>query len=248
MLNAAFKALSQMFTRPFRSVLLKAVGLAVALLVMVVIVPYRLLAWLTGAGETWIEGTLGSMAHGPLAALGWLLAFALGLGLVAGAIFLMPAVTAVVASFFADEIAENVERTDYPLEPVGTPLPVGRAVLEGVKTAGLAVLIYLVCAPFLLLAGFGAVMFFLATAYLLGREYFELAAMRFHPVGEAKALRRRHRTTIFIAGMFIAGFVSIPILNLATPLFGTAFMVHMHKRLTRSGRTQELLEPVRPSS
>jgi len=31
-----------------------------------------------------------------------------------------------------------------------------------------------------LLAGFGAVMFFLATAYLLGREYFELAAMRLH--------------------------------------------------------------------
>jgi uncharacterized protein involved in cysteine biosynthesis len=44
--------------------------------------------------------------------------------------------------------------------------------------------------------------------------------------------------------MFIAGFVSIPIVNLATPLFGTAFMVHMHKRL--AGRTRpELLEPMR---
>ncbi len=32
----------------------------------------------------------------------------------------------------------------------------------------------------------------------------------------------------------IAAFVSIPIVNLATPLFGMAFMVHMHKRL--SGR------------
>jgi CysZ protein len=245
LLAAAIKALTQMFSRPFRTVLLKAVGLAIALLALLAIVLYRLLAWLTGAGGTWVEGTLGPMAHGPVAFLGWLLAFALGIGLVAGAIFLMPAVTSLVASFFADEIAEHVERTDYPLEPVGTPLPAGRAVLEGVKTAGLAVLIYLVCAPFLLFAGFGAVMFFLATAYLLGREYFELAAMRFHPVGEAKALRRRHRTTIFIAGMFIAGFVSIPILNLATPLFGTAFMVHMHKRLTRSGRTQELLEPVR---
>jgi len=159
---------------------------------------------------------------------------------VAGAIFLMPAVTSLVASFFADEIAEHVERTDYPLDPVGAALPAGRAVLEGVKTAGLAVLIYLVCAPFLLFAGFGAVMFFLATAYLLGREYFELAAMRFQPAADAKALRRRHRTTIFIAGMFIAGFVSIPILNLATPLFGTAFMVHMHKRL--AGPRRELIE------
>ena len=244
MLDAAAKALAQMFTRPFRTVLLKSVGLAIALLAVLVIVLYRLLAWLTSAGETWAEGTLGPLAHGPLAALGWVLAFALGFGLFAGAIFLMPAVTALVASFFGDEIAEQVERRYYPLDPVGTAMPIGRAILEGVKTAALAVLIYLFCAPFLLLAGFGAVMFFLATAYLLGREYFDLAAMRFHPVAEAKALRRQNRATIFVAGMFIAGFVLIPIVNLATPLFGTAFMVHMHKRLTR-GRRQDLLEPVR---
>ena len=45
---------------------------------------------------------------------------------------------------------------------------------------------------------------------------------------------RRNQSTVFVAGLFVAAFVSIPILNLATPLFGTAFMVHMHKRL--SGR------------
>jgi len=244
MLDAAAKALAQMFTQPFRTVMLKSVGLAVALLALMAIVLWRLLEWLTGAGSAWVEGTLGTVAHGPLAFFGWLLAIALGFGLIAGAIFLMPAVTALVASFFADEIAETVERTHYPLDPPGRALPLPRAILEGLKTALLALLIYLCCAPFLLLAGFGAVLFFLATAWLLGREYFYLAAMRFHPVAEAKALRRAHRTTIFIAGMFIAGFVSIPIVNLATPLFGTAFMVHMHKRLM-GGRRQELLEPAR---
>ena len=44
--------------------------------------------------------------------------------------------------------------------------------------------------------------------------------------------------------MFIAAFVSIPIVNFATPLFGTAFMVHMHKRLA-GGPRRELLEPKR---
>src|SRR5437773_134128 len=83
--------------------------------------------------------------------------------------------------------------------------------------------------PFLLLAGIGALLFFLAAAYLLGREYFELAAMRFHPPAEAKRLRRLHRSMVFVAGMFIAAFVSIPLVNLATPLFGVAFMVHLHK-------------------
>ena len=140
--------------------------------------------------------------------------------------------------------AGTVERTHYPLDPPGVDVPLGRAVLEGVKIALLAIAVYLCCVPFLLFAGFGAVMFFLATAYLLGRQYFELAAMRFHPVAEAKALRRVHGTTVFIAGLFIAGFVSIPIVNLATPLFGTAFMVHMHKRLA-GGQRRELFEPMR---
>ena len=67
---------------------------------------------------------------------------------------------------------------------------------------------------------------------LLGRAYFELAAMRFRPPAEAKAMRRHHAGTVFTAGLFIAGFVSIPIVNLATPLFGMAFMVHLHKRLS----------------
>jgi uncharacterized protein involved in cysteine biosynthesis len=243
MLDAAAKALAQMFTPPFRTVLLKSVGLAIALLALLGIALYRLLEWLSGAGATWAEGTLGPSSHGALAVLGWILAFALGFGLFAGAIFLMPAVTAVVASFFGDEIAENVERVHYPVDPAGVAVPIARAILEGVKTAALAILVYLCCAPFLLFAGFGVVLFFLATAYLLGREYFDLAAMRFHPVAEARAMRRYHRGTVFVAGMFIAGFVSIPILNLATPLFGTAFMVHMHKRLASRTRP-ELLEPM----
>jgi uncharacterized protein involved in cysteine biosynthesis len=38
-------------------------------------------------------------------------------------------------------------------------------------------------------------------------------------------------------------FVSIPIVNLATPLFAMAMMVHVHKRL--SGPRAELIEPKR---
>ena len=244
MLDAAIKALTQMFSPPFRSILLRSVGLAIIILFALGVGVYQALAWLTGAGETWVESTLGAGSHGPLLLLVKLLAIAFSLGIVVGGIFLMPAVTALVASFFGDEIAEQVEQRHYPLDPPGVALPLGRAILEGVKTAALAVLVYLVCTPFLLFAGFGVVLFFVATAWLLGREYFELAAMRFHPVAEAKALRRLHGGTVFVAGLFIAGFVAIPIVNLATPLFGAAFMVHMHKRLMRRGRP-ELLEPTR---
>ncbi len=246
MFDAACKALAQMFTAPFRSVLLKSVGLALALLAVLVIALSRLVAWLTSAGEHWAEGTLGAVAHEPLRLAGWLVAFALGSSLVAGAIVLMPAVTALVASFFTDEIAEKVEHSHYPLDPPGVIVPLPRAILEGLKAAALAIVVYIFCAPFVIFAGFGALMLFVANAWLLGRVYFDLAAMRFHTVAEAKMLRRLHGGTVFLAGLFIAGFVMIPIVNLATPLFGTAFMVHMHKRLTRT-RQAELIEPARGS-
>jgi CysZ protein len=245
MLDAVFKALGQMFTPPFRTVLFKAMGLAVALLIVVVIALFRLLEWLSGSGMNWLEVWIGQAAHGALAVVGWIVAIALGIGLFTGAVLLMPAVTALVASFFADEIAELVERTHYPADQPGVAVPLWRAVTEGAKTALLAVAVYLCVLPFFLFAGVGAVLFFIAAAWLLGREYFELAAMRFHPVATAKALRRTHQGTVFTAGLFIAGFVSIPVLNLATPLFGTALMVHMHKRLAGGARRQ-LIEPGRP--
>jgi len=100
----------------------------------------------------------------------------------------------------------------------------------------LAVLVYLIALPFLLFAGAGVLIFFFASAYLLGREYFELAAMRHQPIAEAKRLRKTHQSTVFLAGMFIAAFVSIPIVNLATPLFAMAFMVHVHQRVMHDTR------------
>jgi uncharacterized protein involved in cysteine biosynthesis len=232
MLDAVFKAAGQMFSQPFRVVLLKSAGLAITLLTFVVIVLFRLLEWLSGAGRDWLEAMIGPAVHGPLAVLGWIVAIALGLGLFTGAVLLMPAVTALVASFFADEIAELVERTHYPADLPGAALPLWVATIEGTKTALLAIAVYLCVLPFFLFAGAGAVVFFIATGWLLGREYFQLAGMRFRTAAEAKALRRRHQATVFAAGLFIAGFVSIPILNLATPLFGIALMVHLHKRLT----------------
>jgi CysZ protein len=238
MIDAAIKALAQMLSPEFRSVLLKAVALAVALLVVIGIGLHHVLVWFVGAAGAWLEAHAGQNAHAPVEALEWVLAILAGLGLAAGAVFLMPTVTSLVGSFFVDEIAEHVERRHYPADPPGAAVPLARALLEGIKTALLAFLVYACAVPFLLVAGIGVLIFFVANAYLLGRIYFELAAMRFHSAAEAKRLRRLHQSSVFIGGMFIAAFVSIPIANLATPLFGTAFMVHLHKRLAE--RTESI--------
>jgi CysZ protein len=240
MIDAAFKALSQMFAPALRYVLLKAAGLALILIVIIGILMHRVLAAWAETGANWAEQTSGVAPHAAWAALAWVLSIMAGLGIITGALFLMPAVTAFVGSFFVDEIAEAVERKHYAAEPPGQALPFFRALIEGIKFAALALLVYFCALPFVLFAGLGVAILFLANSYLLGREYFELAVMRFRPPREAKALRKSNAVYVFLAGMFIAVFVSIPIVNLATPIFAMAFMVHIHKNLL--GARHELIE------
>jgi uncharacterized protein involved in cysteine biosynthesis len=232
MLDAAVKALSQIFSPPMRSILWRSIGLALALIVVLASGLQRLLSWFATSGEVWAETMLGPSFHTFLNVFAWIVSIAAGLGVVFGAVFLMPAITSLIASIFVDEVADHVEREHYPAERPGRALPLGLAVIEGVKTALLTILVYLIALPFVFVAGAGFLIFFIATAWLLGREYFEFAAMRFRSPAEAKAMRKQHATTVFAAGIVIAAFVSIPILNLATPLFGMAFMVHLHKRLS----------------
>ena len=246
MLDAAVKALSQIISPPMRSILWRSIGLALVLIVIVSIGLQRLLSWLATSGEHWLEAILGPNSETPLNILAWIVSIAAGLGIVVGAIFLMPAITSLVASVSVDEVADHVEHEHYPAERPGMALPFSLAMTEGIKTALLTILVYLIALPFVFFAGAGFLAFFVATAWLLGREYFELAAMRFRPPEEAKAMRRDNAAIIFTAGLIIAAFVSIPIVNLATPLFGMAFMVHMHKRL--SGPDAELIEPGRRST
>ena len=238
MFEAATKALIQLFSPEFRRVLLKSIGLALVMIVLIGIGLNRVFSWMATVGASWAEATAGG--HSIWQALAWVLSIAATLGVITGAIFLMPAVTAFVGSFFVDEVAEAVEREHYPAEPPGRALPLFRALIEGIKFALLAFVVYLCALPFVLFAGLGVVILFLANAYLLGREYFELAAMRFRPPFEAKAMRKANAVYVFLAGMVIALFVSVPILNFATPVFAMAFMVHVHKRM--SDRRVELIE------
>jgi uncharacterized protein involved in cysteine biosynthesis len=246
MLDAAVKAFSQILSPPMRSILWRSLAMALVLITVLALGLQRLLSWFASSGQGWAEAMLGSGFHTPLNILSWIVSIAAGLGVVFGGILLMPAITSLVASVFVDEAADHVEREYYPAERPGVALPLGLALREGIKAALLTILVYLIALPFVFVAGAGFLAFFIATAWLLGRVYFELAAMRFRPPEEAKAMRRDNAAVIFTAGLIIAAFVSIPIVNLATPLFGMAFMVHMHKRL--SGSRPELIEPARRTS
>ena len=234
MFEAAGKAFVQMFSPPFRRVLLKTIGLTLLLMIAIGIGLHRAFAALAADGANWATGFDWGAQWG-WHILVWIVSFAAGLGIFAGAIFLMPAIAAFVGSFFVDEIAEEVERRYYPNDPPGHELVLWRALIEGLRAALLAITVYLCAAPLLLFVGLGFIIMFVANAYLLGREYFLLAAMRFRAPAEAKALYRAHRAGVFLSGMLIAFVVSIPVLNFITPLFAMAYMVHIHKRISARG-------------
>jgi CysZ protein len=98
MLDAAFKAISQILSPPMRSILWRSIGLALVVIVVLAIGLQRLLSWFAESGEAWAEAMLGPGFHTALNVLAWIISIAAGLGVVLGGIFLMPAVTSLIAS------------------------------------------------------------------------------------------------------------------------------------------------------
>ena len=217
MLQAALRAFGDTFSPELRKVLWKSLALTIALFVLVMIAVQVALTMLVGFPWPWVET---------------LLAVAAGLGLFAGMFFLMAPVTAMFAGLFLDDIADLVERRDYPHERPGTPMPTVRAVLTGVRFGLFVLAVYLALLPTLLL-GIGAVAMVIANAYLLGREYFEMVAMRHMPAAEARALRKENAPAVLAAGFIPAVLVVIPFVNIITPLFSTVYFVHIFKRIHR---------------
>lgn len=218
MIPAALRALGLLASSHVRSVLLKSVGLTLALLIVLIIA---------------IETLFGALANLP----GWIeLAAQIvgGLGLVVASVFLVAPITSLIAGFYLDDIAARVEASDYPADPPGQELSTAAAVGLSLKFGLLVIGVNIVALLLLLVPGINVMAFYLANGYLLGREFFELAAMRHMSVAEAQALRRQNRVRVFLSGLMIAGLVSVPLLNLLTPVFATAFMVHTVKRLTGS--------------
>jgi CysZ protein len=81
--------------------------------------------------------------------------------------------------------------------------------------------------------GLGQFLSLIANGWLLGWEYFELAALRHLPVAEADLLRKSHGWQVWGSGIAIAFLSEIPLLDLVAPLFGTALMVHLFHRIQR---------------
>ncbi len=222
MIFTAFsRALGQISDPRFRRVLLIGVVLSLVLLIGATaglawliewVTPEA--AWLPVLGEVrWLDDLL---SWGAL----FLLAFL--------SIFLMVPVASMITSMFLDDVADAVEAESYPDLPKAPRVPFGDALRDTVNFLGvliganlLAILLYIFFAP-------AAIFIFWAlNGYLLGREYYTLAAMRRVGRKRARELRRRHFGTIWLAGILMAMPLSVPLVNLLIPILGAATFTHL---------------------
>lgn len=215
MFAAAMKALGDVMSPEFRSVLLKALGLTVVMFIGLLIAVEFLLIGLTQFSWPWAD---------------WVLGIGTGLALFVAFFFLIFPVTAAFAGLFLDSIAEQVERQHYPQDPVGRPLPPIKAIITALQFFLVVLAVNLAVLP-LVLFGVGIIALVIANAYMLSREYFEMAAMRHMPPDEARELRKSNGPAIFVAGLLPALLSFVPFANLVVPLFSTSYFVHLFKQV-----------------
>ncbi|MAU50910.1 MAG: hypothetical protein CMN17_00705 [Roseovarius sp.] len=226
-LSAFLKTLGQTGDPRFRKVLLLGIGLTLALLVAV----YAGVLWLIQAtvGDTTVLPLIGEVTW-----LGDLLSGASILLMLVLSAFLMVPVASAITSMFLDEVAQAVEDRHYPGLPPVPALPLGEALKDTVNFLGvivganlLALILYALFTPFALFIFWGL------NGYLLGMEYFQLAAMRREGRAAAMALRRKHRLTIWAAGVLMAMPLSVPLVNLLIPILGAATFTHIYHAIRR---------------
>lgn len=216
MISGALKAMEQMLSPPFRIVLLKSVGLTIGLFVAVGVALQAFLASVTISTWPYVDQALAVLA---------------GLGVILGFVFLVGPVTALFAGIFLDEVAEHVEKAHYPYDRPGTELPVMTAMGVALKFFGILILVNIAILMVAWVPGLNIVAYLSGNGYLLGREFFEMIGMRHMSPEDARALRKANASRVFFAGVLIAALAMIPFANLLVPLFATAFMVHVFKRV-----------------
>lgn len=219
------RALGQLPDPRFLKVVAMGVALALALLAGVYLLVATLIGWAMPASFTlpWI---------GEVSWIGSLASWGSLLLMLVLSVFLMVPVASAFSGLFLDEVAAAVEARHYPALPPARPQPTGEALGDSLRFLGvilaanaLALVLYLVSGPF------APLVFWAVNGYLLGREYFQMAALRRLDRAGAAALRRRNGGQVFAAGLLMALPLSLPLVNLFVPVLGAATFTHLFHRL-----------------
>ncbi|WP_371169443.1 EI24 domain-containing protein [Aliiroseovarius sp. 2305UL8-7] len=220
-----FRSVGQLSDPRFRNVLLKGLALTIGLLIAVTIA----MTWLVGflvpdtlslpfIGEvTWVDGIAGWAAFLVMMVL---------------SVVLMVPVAGAFTGIFLDEVADAVEERHYPELAPAPHVPMGETIRDSIGFLGVIVGVNLIALILFFFVGpFAPMLFWVVNGYLLGREYFQMAAMRRVGRTQAKQLRSRHNLQIWTAGTLMAIPLSIPFVNLLIPILGAATFTHLFHRI-----------------
>jgi uncharacterized protein involved in cysteine biosynthesis len=237
MIAALSRAFRQMSDPAFRRVFVLSVAAALAVFLVLWAFAWWGLAWSGEVLNQWlVENGSGGFWTGIFE---WLFGAAGVFGVLIASFFLFPAVMVLVMSFLLEDVAVAVERRHYPNLPPARAQPIGEAVMGALAFAGVTVGLNVLFLPVYLLLLFAPPLnlfvFYLLNGYLLGREYFELVAVRRLDTAGVKQMRRSHRGRILLTGTVIAILLTLPLLNLLMPIVATGFMLHVFEGLRRTG-------------
>ncbi|WP_335948355.1 MULTISPECIES: EI24 domain-containing protein [Salipiger] len=218
-------AIGQLGDRRFQSVLAKGLGITVAIFVAFYVVFVQVVGWFLGDSVslpwigtvTWVDDAI-SWGAIPLMLL--------------LSVFLMVPVASAITGIFLDDVAQAVEDRHYPALGPANELSLMDNIRDSLAFLGvliganiIALVLYIFLAP---LAPF---IFWGLNGFLLGREYFTLAAIRRVGRDGAAQLRKRYFVTIWIAGVLMVVPLTIPLVNLLVPILGAATFTHLFHRL-----------------
>ncbi|MFN0043355.1 MAG: EI24 domain-containing protein [Alphaproteobacteria bacterium] len=173
----------------------------------------------------------------------WILDALGGFAALALAVLLFPAILGLASSCFLEAAAEKIERHHYRAPGPVRGMGLGEAVWVGFRFFLLLAGVNVLALPFYLLLiwlpPLNVLLYAVLNGFLLGREYFEFVALRHLEPDAARALWRRHRRRLWLAGSTLAAIAMIPALNLLMPLIATAFMVHIYQDIRGQGGSQK---------
>lgn len=223
-----FKAVGQLGDPRFRRVLFLGIALTFTLLVAVTAAFLLLLGWLIPEAVT-LPGV------GTVNWVGDIVSLAGFFVMLILSVFLMVPVASAFTGLFLEDVAAAVEDRHYPHLPAVPRFGIYEAIRDSINFLGVLIVVNLIALVVVLFtAGFALPIFWLANGFLLGREYFQMVAMRRIGRERATQLRRAHAAQIWFAGTLMAVPLSVPIINLLIPILGVATFTHLFHRVSGS--------------
>ncbi len=211
-------AVRQAFDPAFRAVAIKTAAVSAALFAALILAMGWALHAIELVGIGWLDWTIKALA---------------GAGAVVLSLMLFPLLATMAVGLFLEEIADAVDARHYPDKPEAPGQPILSCTVSTAKLVLVALALNVLVLPLYLLPGLNVFVFYGLNGYLLGREYFELVALRRLEPRMARRVRRKSRWRIFAGGILITLLLSIPVINWLMPMIATAFMVHEFDALER---------------